>query len=287
MKEIVFTFSVIRYVHDPAAGEMLNVGVVLCAAEESFIDVLLETRFERLSNAFVDFDGEHYKRVARQINGAVLNIRNRAPGTLFHLQEPVTDVEQLITLIMPDRDMSIQFGSMLAGVTNDLKGEMAHIFHRMVTSQYEANKEQKRSDEEVWHVYQRPLIRHRVTRHLRPKTFTSEDYTLKFDHAFKNERWHVLQPVSLDYARPEGMQTRATIILGSATVLKDNPEIGKLYLLLGPPKRNEHPAAYKRARHLLTRVPIAHEIVEEQDADRFAKELAAYIQQHGIDERAE
>ncbi len=233
MKRIQYTFSVIRYVHDPAAGEMLNIGVLLCAPDAAFIGIQLESHYERLSNTFVDFDGEHYKRALRQIQQAVENYSKHPTGTLFELQEPVTDVNKLIALIMPDRSMSIQFGPMLAGVATSPARELPHIFKRMVASQYEFTREQKRSDEEVWHVYQHSLMKRRVFRYLRSKTFTSVDYSLKFDHAFKNERWHVLQPVSLDYARAENIQSRATHILGTATALQDNPEIGRLYLLLG------------------------------------------------------
>jgi hypothetical protein len=284
MKPIQYTFSVIRYVHDPAAGEMLNIGVVLCAGEIAYIDVMLEFRYERLSSTFLDFDGEHYKRVLRQLHSAITNTSKRAAGSLFALQEPLTDVDMLISIIMPDRDLSIQFGHMLAGIAEDPAQELKHIFERMVASQFESTKIQKRTDEEVWQSYQKSLTRQRITPYLKPKTFTSEDYDLKFDHAFKNERWHVLQPVSLDYARPEGLQTRATQLLGAATALEGNPEVGKLYILLGPPKKNEHRTAYKRAKHLLDRIPIEHELIEENQADRFAKELASYMREHGVTE---
>jgi hypothetical protein len=284
MKHMKYTFSVIRYVHDPVAGEQLNVGVVLCSVGGPYLGHLLEYHYERLSSTFVDFDGEHYKRVIRQLETAFTTLARRPAGSLFQLQEPVADVQQVISMIMPDRDTSIQFGPMLAGITDDLERELRRIFNRMVTSQYEMHKGEKRTDEEVWRVYQSSLMRRHVFSQLKQKTFTTEDYSLKFDHAFKNEKWHVLEPVSLDYVRPEGLQDRATRILGQATALSDNPEMGKLYLLLGPPKKKEHNAAYKKAKHLLEKIPIDHELVEESQADKLARDIAAYMREHGVTE---
>lgn len=286
MKQLQYTFSVIRYVHDPVAGEQLNVGILLCGAEEPFLGLMLEYHYERLSSTFVDFDGEHYKRVLRQLETAVANLGKRPTGSLIQLDEPLADVGQVIALLMPDRDTSIQFGTMLAGITDDLDRELKHIYRRMVSSQYETHKGEKRTDEEVWRVYQSSLMRQHVFSRLKPKVFSTEDYTLKFDHAFKNERWHVLEPVSLDYVRPEGLQDRATKILGQATALEDNPEIGKMYLLLGPPKKKEHQAAYTKAKHLLEKIPIEHELIEESQADRFAREIAIYMAEHGVSDEA-
>ena len=66
MNGISYTYSVVRYLHDPATGETLNVGVVLWAPSVRCLAARFEHRYERLSNTFVDFKGEHYKRALRQ-----------------------------------------------------------------------------------------------------------------------------------------------------------------------------------------------------------------------------
>ena len=38
MRKIPYTYCLVKYVHNPAAGEMLNIGVLLCAPSISFID---------------------------------------------------------------------------------------------------------------------------------------------------------------------------------------------------------------------------------------------------------
>lgn len=287
MDMIPYTYSVVRYVHDPAAGEMLNVGIVLCAPAEHFFEARFEYRFERLSDAFTDFNGEHYRRVLRQIGTAIAEIRELSRGSLFNINEPPADVSRLASLVMPDSDLSIQFSLMLAGVTDDLEAELEAIFERMVLSQYPRQRVDKRSDEEVWSIYQRPLIEHRVKKYLRPKQFRSTDYELRFEHAFKNDNWHVLQPTSMDYARPESIQIKATRVLGTATALSGNPELAKLYLLMGRPQERKYMAQYIKAKNLLHKMPINHEIIEEDEAEEFARELESYMREHGVAESSE
>lgn len=282
MNKIPYTYCVIRYVHDPAVGEALNVGVLMCAPKVSYMATLFEYRYERLSDAFVNFDGEHYRNVLHQLEAAIYKLNDRLMGTLFETQEPIADATQLAALVMPDKGLSVQFGSMLAGITDEIRSEHKHIFDRMVASQYPRKRKDKRSDEEVWAVYQRKLYRQKVSKYLRPKTFTSKNYDLRFDHAFKNEKWHVLEPVSMDYVRPQGIQERATKLLGETFVLSGNKELAKLYLLLGAPQSESHHAAYSKAKTLLHKIPVKHQIIEENEADDFAVHLADYMRRHGV-----
>jgi hypothetical protein len=282
MNKIPYTYCVIRYVHDPAAGEVLNVGILVCAPKSSYMAVLFEYRYERLSEAFVNFDGDHYRSTLHQLEAAIFKLNDRLMGTLFETQMPITDAAQLAAQVIPDRGLSVQFGPILAGITDEIRSEHEYIFDRMVSSQYPHKRKDKRSDEEVWSVYQRKLHRQKVSKYLRPKTFVSKNYDLRFDHAFKNEKWHVLEPVSMDYVRPQGIQERATKLLGETFVLSGNREVGKLYLLLGAPQSESHQAAYDKAKTLLNKIPIKHQIIEEDEADDFAEHLADYMRRHGI-----
>lgn len=282
MQLIPYTYCVVRYVHDPAAGEMLNVGVLICAPHAKFIGAKFDYHFERLSEAFAEFHGDHYRRVLRQIDAAVADLRSRAEGGLFEFAELPTDATRLGATLMPDQDLSFQLGQMLAGVAVEPEAELESLFERMVTSQYHRARPDKRTDEEVWSVYQKPLIEQRVKKYLMPRRFESRDYDLRFEHTFKNDNWHVLQPASMDYARPENIQTKATRILGTATALRGNRELGKLYLLLGKPQERKHLIQYDKAKNLLHKMPIDFEIIEEDAAEDFAAELASYMRKHGV-----
>lgn len=264
-------------------GEMLNIGAILCSPEGSYVGIRLNRHYERLSKTFAGFDGEHYRGITDAIEHAVTKLQPRSDvSELFQLNEKIATVEDVVRLISPDRGLSIQFGPMLAGVTEYPEAELEHIFDQSVVSQYPQKGKGGRDDEQVWYHYKRSLHEKQIDVYLEPKTFASESYEYRFEHAFKNENWHVLKPVTMDYANAQTIQDRATRVLGEASALKGNTELGIYYILLGEPQLESHKAAYFRAKNLLNKIPIKNEIIEEDAAEDFADELADYMQKHGV-----
>jgi hypothetical protein len=86
----------------------------------------------------------------------------------------------------------------------------------------------------------------------------------------------------MDFVKAESLQEKATKWLGNATALKGHPQLAKLYLLLGEPRLESHRQAYDKAKNLLHKMEINHEIVEEREAEAFAHELAVFMKEHGI-----
>ena len=133
-----------------------------------------------------------------------------ASPQLFDVWDLAADVRCVTEEVWPDQDLSFQVSPVMAGITEDPKEAVEGIFHRMVTSQYLYDRGETRTDDEVWTFYQAPLIQRRVIKKLRPTILATREVEIKFEHAFKNERWHVLQPMSMDYKRKENIQNKAT-----------------------------------------------------------------------------
>lgn len=280
MNKFGYSYCLVKYVHNPAAGEMLNIGVLLFSEEVRQIFGKFEIHFDRLSSTFANFDGDHYRFVIRNLEHSISQLNDRFKPSLF--QQEFEDIKGIFRLLVPDLGLSIQFGNVLAGITSDLEDEAEHLFYRLITSQAPQKEKKSRSDEEVWSVFNKPLSQRQVTKYLKPKHFTSNEYDLKFEHTFKNEKHHILDPVTMDYAQAESIQNRAIKILGQATTLEGNPEIGRLYLLLGAPKNASHHNAYIKAKNLLNKIPIDKQIIEENEAEDFAKEITSYMKEHGV-----
>jgi hypothetical protein len=271
-------------VHNPAIGEMLNVGVLMYAPSLGFIRAKFNHYYERLSNAFAGFDGDHYRQTIQNIEYAVEKLQTRHGSPMLIVVDPkLESVKDVADRIMPDKALSIQFGPMLAGVTDDLEMELDHIFSQAIISQYPATHKRRRDDDDVWQVYKKPLLEKRIARFLEPKDFvTREGFEFKFNHAFKNEKWHVLKPVNMDYANSHSIQDKATKVLGEATALNGTPELSTYYILLGEPRERSHKSAYSKAKDLLHRIPLKNEIIEEDGAEHFADYLSEYMKKHGI-----
>ena len=285
MKTTAYTYSVIKYLHDPVAGETLNIGVIMCAPEVGFIQAKLESHYERSSETFRNFDGEHYRQILRRFTAGINALRERLTArTLFDLIEnPMSTAKEWGEIIWPDTGLSFQFSSVLAGVTENPTATLDSIFYRMVTSQDPVRTSETRTDDDVWALYQPVLAQKKITRYLRSTTIRTSKVEVRFEHAFRNEKWHLLQPLSMDYVRKELIQHKAARWLGNGIGLEESPEISRLYLLLGPPQLESHKPAYERAKNLLHSIPISHEFIEEDAAKDFASEIYSYIRAHGIE----
>lgn len=273
-----YTFQVIKYSHDPTAGEVLNIGVILYCPELEFLEIKAEHKFERLSQTFAGFDGEGYRYVLRRFETLVDRLKENYSQTLITTKPQ--DINQITAEIWPDADLSIKLGPVLAGVTDDPEEALSEIFERMVLSQYTKEERPRRSEEEVWAVYKKPLLQRQVASVLMPTSITTPDFHIDFEHVYKNERLHVLQPLSFDVMRSDTVQRKAASWLGNATALQDRPELGTLFLLLGRPQLASLRTAYEKAKRLLRRMPLQHQIVEEDEAESFAEEFMNFVRKH-------
>lgn len=283
MTSAPYTYSVIHYTHDPSADERLNIGVVIYSPSARFLGAKFQQTYERLSKTFSGFSGQDYKRNIQRFESAVDKMAAEWTQGMFIETKISRDVSAVTTVLWPDPDFSYACGPILAGISSDLPETLALLFDQVITSQYDTDSGERRSDQDVWSVYNKSFSRLSITRVLQPKTFATEAFDVKFEHTFKNGAWHALQPISLDYSKPEGMKNKVTRLLGNAVVLEDNAELDTLYLLLGPPKSQDQMSAYRKAKSLLQRrIKIKHQIIEEDQADRFAAGLEVYMREHGV-----
>ena len=132
MTRLPYTYSIVGYVHDPAAGETLNVGVLLYAPSARYFGFRLEPRFKRLSEAFANFDGAQYRRTLRQFEQAVTCLWDSLTDGLPGMFDLPADLGALASKIWPDLEMSFRFGPTLAGVTDDARQALESVFQRMV-----------------------------------------------------------------------------------------------------------------------------------------------------------
>jgi hypothetical protein len=275
-------YAVLKYVHDPVANECLNIGIVVFSRdhEKVFFDSRFEQRYGRLSEAFSGFNGENFRRfvnrIQRQVEHSCTKLNESA---LF--QSRTSSLSEMLNEIIPDPGLSFRFGEVCVGLTDDPSAELGHLFYRFVTSQCEREQVDTRNDEAVWNTFKAPLKAHRVLDKLVEKTFMADEFEYTFPHAFKNGKWHVLESASFDYVRAEHVKQKATNYLGIGSALSRNPEIGKMYLLLGKPSRQSHLEQYERAKRLLSEhLQIEHVLIEEQDADELAATVAGFMEEH-------
>ncbi len=274
-----YTYTVLRYMHDIASGECLNVGVALLAPDLGYVNVMCRTGFARLRDVFPTLDGEAFRANMRHVTHSFerfqQELRNQLP--LRGNQGGVLGYAHAV--LGPD-DSSLQWSSMGAGVTSDAEATLDHLYRRFVLANERQGTVHRRQEEDIWRNFSRELQQRQVLKHFIPKTIAVRDDQIEFKHAWKNGEWHCLAPVSFDLASAESIREKAHKWLGQLTSVASSTDVFKLYFLTAEPSQAELRPAYEKALSILTKSQTKTEVVAERDAAALAERLSAAVAAH-------
>lgn len=274
-----YTYTVLRYVHDTATSEFVNVGVALYAPGVRYASAVCRTTYGRLARVFPDMDGETFKSLMRFVQSRFGELGEKLGGelSLEGLPESVMD---LAHAILPADDSSLQWSPPGGGLTENPSQTLEALFDRFVTRYDERPQPERRTDDEVWRHYRHNLEAQHVLDHLQPKKIAVQDDEVEFRYAWKNGVWHCLEPLSFDLSAADSIREKAHRWLGQILSVKDAPEKFKVYLLLGDPQLEILKPAFNNAVSILRKLPVDKEIVCERNAgewsEHFAREMAAH-----------
>jgi hypothetical protein len=276
-----YSFCILRYVHDMAGEEFVNIGVVVLAPEVGFLGARCTQHYRRAARLFGHIDGAAFRRLAefveRETNKLGRSLKDRLP---------LLDkgIENVMAKILPPDASAIRFSEAGAGLTKDPARTLAELYERFV-GRYERGEREKRTEEDVWRTFQKPLARQDVVQYLTPRKVVAPNYEYEFKHAWKNGAWHALEPVSFDLVDEQNVLEKASRWLGRMSSLKDATEPVVLHVLMGAPSDEDLQGAFERAQNLLREMPGKHELHREADAEQVAKWLAAEIKAHEHQDR--
>ena len=273
-----YTYTVLRYLHDITTGEFVNVGVVLYVPELRYASALCRPTFGRLSKMFPGMNGESFRTLMRFIQARVEEYGARLQNEL-PLARPESSL-QIATSVLTADDSSLHWSPMGSGLTENPSQTLEDLFNRMVMRYDDRSQAIRRSDEDVWRRYRRPLEEQHVLRYLQPKSIAVKDDQLEFEYAWKNSRWHCLAPVSFDLQSTDSIRDKAHRWLGQIISVQNAVDEFKVYLLLGEPQQDELRRATDRAVSILEKLPVDKEIIRETQADQFSKNFAEQIRLH-------
>jgi len=287
MTDTTYLYSTIQYAHDPSSGERLNAGVIVFAPATGYLRAAMAPTRGRLAEAFAHFDTKLYTTVRHQVERSV-DALCQAPGDItlrFSLDDPAQGKARFADIlhsIWSDNGLGYRFGDTGAGVSRaaELDVVVDRLLDRLVTSQSGSQDGRiRRSAEDVWRVFRGPLHDVGVTRMLAPKIIRGTGgFELSFDHALHNGRWHILEPLTMDYADRSGIRDAVLRWLGNGVALQEAEEDPILHFLVGRPSDPALLDDYRRATDTLrAKVPVSHEVHEEDKAEQFAEEMSALM----------
>jgi hypothetical protein len=277
--KIPYSFSVLRYVHDPVTQEFVNIGVAVYSREAGYLRAICDTRYARITKMFAKIDGNRFRQLTRYLQEQIAVIGASLSAELPF--EPGREIEQLLQRVLPADDSSIQFSHAGVGLSHDLDNTLRELFERYVSRYANTADSIRRDDEDVWRsTFREPLERRHVTSHLGPKRIVAPNYEYDFQRAWKNEVWHLYEPVSFDLMDGGSILEKANRWVGRATSLQDSAERFKIHLLLGEPEDSRLQATFVKAQNILNKMPEKPELIRESEAEAFAEDLEQEIRQH-------
>ena len=285
MKSLPYTYTTLRYVHDTATEEFLNVGIVLLSAEGRFAGFRLRKTTGRLSRAFPGFDRTHYRTMIGHLENRLAGIAEQVRGLPF--EKNPQDARTMATRVLREDDSAFQWSPPGSGVSPDLRQTLADTYARLVERHEVAHHPDSRSDEDIWRIFSEPLRANGGLQKMRPRTIRTSDERIEFRHAWQNGKWHCLEPLSFDLKESSRIQGKAHLWLGGLTSARSEADDLQVYFLVGRPQREELGEAYKGALRILAKVPVAHRIVEEHEVANFLESLAPVLPGAGSDDEDE
>lgn len=272
----------LRYVHDVVTGEFANIGVVVYAPEQRFLDARFTTSYERLNAIFLKIDHQNFRSVMRYL-------ANRFEELAADIRDglklsPVTSLTDLVRQVLPQDDSSLQWSEQGGGFTDDPAKTLEDGYKRLVEKYIQGAEQISRTDDEIAKPFRARLGK--ALENLKTKRIEAKDYQYEFRFAWQNSVWHLYEPVSFDLIDPGSIREKGVRWYGRGAALHDAHERYKIHFLLGEPRQPGTMEAFQNALHLLSKIPGQKEIVRENEIENLAEHVAEEIGSHAVSEMA-
>jgi hypothetical protein len=273
-----YTYLILRYRHDALAGEQINVGVVLHAPQSRFLGSYFRKAHTRISKAFPDVNGPALRHDLVGIERAFQKLAARESGDMFFDHQ---NASTLAHGIVGKDDSALIWSEMGSGVSTDPAKTLGTLVARFVT-QYEGITPSRRSDADIWKPFRDRLAERQIAHIFEKRTIRSSRDEVDFEHAWKNGKWHCVQPLSFDLAGVDGIQEKAARWVGHMVGLTSAADQFRPYFIVGAPSDQALTSAYNRAVAFIREAPLAPEVVQEAEFEAFADTLADKVKEHGV-----
>jgi hypothetical protein len=287
VKKVPCEAIVLRYVHDAATEEFVNVGVILLAPDVGYADARFVPTWTRVSSMFADADLVHLRRLAAAVSQRLEEVSVQWRTELPFEKE--IRASKVISKLLPPEESGFQASKVISGITSDPQRTLAELCQRYAGRFLPSESERSaRDDEEIWRGFVNIFPDDLISRKLVSHTIRAPHYELEFPHAWKNGTWNVAQPISLDLLEPRTIRDKAAAWVGRLVSLDPSPDEVHVSFLVGYPPRDRPKATQVAARDganlMRDRLAKFADVVDEGHADKLAGKIARDLKLHGKDE---
>lgn len=278
-KRFSYSYTILRYVHDVATAEFVNIGIAVHSVEADFFQVLCRQTLGRVSEFFPDLNSKAFRLFTKTISARFSEISD-LHSSMHEDSDRVLDLESLLKSVLPKDDSAVVWAPIQGGLSIDLSKTLADLYSRYVTKYDTKIAVHKRTDEDVRRNFSKALENRHLAKYFVEKTISGKDDKVKFKSAWKNGVWHCIEPVSFDLSAPDSIREKAHRILGQITSVTDSAEKFKLYLILATPTKSALEPAFDQAVRILKKIHADKEIYTERETDQLLLKFQRQISSH-------
>ncbi len=224
-----YQYQILRFSYDKITEEFINVGIVLYAPKENYINIKTTNKYKRIS----DF----YMISANKYFSAIKSVE-KSLKDYIHKAELTDNLEFITNNVLSVDDSALQFSKTYCGITNDLDNLSEELYDRYV-DRYNKSERKTLTDHDVWQKIFRPKFESiGLVKKLVKRTVKTEKDTFNFDYSWKNGVWHYYKPLTFDLSEQASIKDKVYKYVGISEELATTNEEFKLVYLVFLPKQH-------------------------------------------------
>lgn len=269
-----YQFALLRYVHNVASEEFVNIGIVMWLPEEQRFIYRITERYARLSAFFEGFSGTKYRHMVRELQAHFRAAYKQEVGSR------VQTINDLLPQLMLVESGCFQWSAPMAGLAPDPNQRLEKLFADLIV-RHEPHYERPRRDEGViLHDLVNRLRQHGIEEKLRKDVeIKSNKYDYKFKLGWQNGQPQVMEPISFDYVNKEEIIEKANKWVGRLYNLQEAGDF-QMTGIVAPPQRHELSTAFRQALDILSEAPKVRTLVREDQIEGFVPEIEKDLAAH-------
>ncbi len=262
-----YQFSLLRYVHNVATEEFVNIGVVMWVpAEKQFLYRLTE-RYGRLSNFFNGFNSAGYRQMLRELKH---RLREAGKKETSHV-ETISDLLPRIVLI---ESGCFQWSAAMGGIAVDPAQRLNQLFVEMIERHEDQQTSIRRDEAAVMKDVAARFRQHGIATKLNENVeVKGGKYSYKFKYGWQNGKRQMMEPISFDYEDKERVIEKANRWAGRLYNLRQPEDDFQMTGIVAPPQDPQLAEAFKQALEMLADAPKVRKLIREDQIESFIPEI--------------
>lgn len=279
---IKYEYQILRYIHDQASGEFVNVGIVMFEPNSKFLKAKVLNKFSRISNFFEEINGYYLLNTIKHFQKEIDCIQNDFSffnSSEFLLRKEPNSLKFITSKILLVDDSGLFLTETKEGIDLVLESALEDLFDRLVDKYNTDVNRDVHSDAYAWNkIYKTYFDKYGITPRLKDHIVKTYNDHIKFDKAWKNGVWNCYQSLSFDLKKDDSIKNKVYKWSGIIKELQSSHEKMNLYFLTTSPKANKELDGFIKHTLAQTDSEVNVTIVTEEEAEQFASKVKVAIE---------